>query len=418
MVPPFRLCALFCLALAIAWLSPATDARAQQATAIAAVVNDDAVSLLDVVERLELVLATAGIDDDDEVRRHWLPQVLEALVEERLVLQEGARIGLAPLVIDLEREYRRIEGNLGLAAGRLPDFMAFHGLSLESLNRQIEARAMLETLALHRLRAGQVGEEDIDDALARLRAAADEPAFLLAELFLAVDRPEDEPEIAATMARLRAAIVDGASFLALARQFSQRASAGVGGDLGWMVASRLAEEWHQAVPALAPGEVSQPLRVAGGFVLVLMRDRRPGAAPEDERIVLRQLLFPVADGDDEDERQAVLERARARAEALAGCAGLDAAGEGTIAGPPLEARLGDLQPALRQAVAGLEAGRASAPFAGEEGWHVAVVCQRLDAAQLPSRDEMRRLLEAERFDLAARGYLRDLRRQAFVELRL
>ncbi len=418
MASPFRLCALFCLALAAAWFPPA--ARAQQATAIAAVVNDDAVSLLDVVERLDLVLATAGIDDDDEVRRHWLPQVLEALVEERLVLQEGARIGLAPLAIDLEREYRRIEGNLGLAAGRLRDFMAFHGLSLESLNRQIEARAMLETLALSRLRAGQVGEEDIDDALARLRAAADEPAFLLAELFLAVDRPQDEPEIAATMARLRAAIVDGASFPALARQFSQRASAGDGGDLGWMVAGRLAEEWRQAVPALAPGQVSQPLRVAGGFVLVLMRDRRPGATPEDERIVLRQLLFPVADGDDGDERQAVLERARARAEALAGCAGLDtAAGEGgAVAGAALEARLGDLQPALRQAVAGLEAGRASAPFAGEEGWHVAVVCQRLDAAQLPSRDEMRRLLEAERFDLAARGYLRDLRRQAFVELRL
>ena len=415
MASPFRLCATLCLALAAAWSPPASDARAQQATAIAAVVNDDAVSLLDVVERLDLVLATAGIDDDDDIRRRWLPQVLEALVEERLVLQEGARRGLAPLAIDLEREYRRVEGNLGLAAGRLADFMAFHGLSLESLNRQIEARAMLEALALRRLRAGQVGEEDIDDALAKLRAAAGEPAFLLAELFLAVDRPGDEPEIAATMARLRAAIVDGASFPALARQFSQRASAADGGDLGWMVASRLAQEWRQAVPALAPGEVSQPLRVAGGFVLVLMRDRRPGAAAEDERIVLRQLLFPVAN---EDQRQAVLERAHAGAEALAGCDGLDAAADEAIVGASLEARLGDLQPALRQAVAGLEAGRASAPFAGEEGWHVAVVCQRLDAAQLPSRDEMRRALEAERFDLAARGYLRDLRRQAFIELRL
>ena len=411
-----RLCVLFCLALAACSLAPAAAVRAQEAMGIAAVVNDDAVSMLDVVERLDLVLATSGIDDGDEARRRWLPQVLEALIEERLVLQEGARAGLADLAIDREREYRRIEDNLGLAAGRLRDFMAFHGLSLESLDRQIEARVVLEALALRRLRAGEVSEEDIDDALARLRAAAGEPAFLLAELFLAVDAPEDEPEIAATVARLRAAILEGASFAALARQFSQRASAADGGDLGWIAESRLAGRWRAAVPALAPGEVSQPLRVAGGFVLLLLRDRRAGA--DDERIVVRRLFFPVAG---EDERQAVLERARRRTEALAGCGSLDAAAaedERLEATPPLEARLGDLQPALREAVAPLEAGAASAPFAGEGGWHVAVVCERLGAAGLPSRDEMRRLLEVERFDLAARGYLRDLRQRAFVEIRL
>ncbi len=385
---------------------------------IAAVVNDDAVSMLDVVERLDLVLATSGIDDGDETRRRWLPQVLEALIEERLVLQEGARAGLAGIAIDREREYRRIEDNLGLAAGRLRDFMAFHGLSLESLDRQIEARVVLEALALRRLRAGEVSEEDIDDALARLRAAAGEPAFLLAELFLAVDAPEDEPEVAATVARLRAAILEGASFAALARQFSQRASAADGGDLGWIAESRLAGRWRAAVPALAPGEVSQPLRVAGGFVLLLMRDRRAGTAADDERVVLRRLFFPVAG---EGERQAVFDLARRRAEALTGCGSLDAVAAGDErleATPPLEARLGDLRPALREAVAALEAGRASAPLAGEEGWQVAVVCERLGAAGLPSRDEMRRLLEVERFDLAARGYLRDLRQRAFVEIRL
>jgi peptidyl-prolyl cis-trans isomerase SurA len=51
--------------------------------------------------------------------------------------------------------------------------------------------------------------------------------------------------------------------------------------------------------------------------------------------------------------------------------------------------------------------------------HLLMVCDRQDAgSQLPTRDQVRRSLENRQFDLISRGYLRDLRSAAFVDIRL
>jgi peptidyl-prolyl cis-trans isomerase SurA len=53
------------------------------------------------------------------------------------------------------------------------------------------------------------------------------------------------------------------------------------------------------------------------------------------------------------------------------------------------------------------------------GVNVLVVCQRTDpSGAQPSRDDIRKRLFDQRLDLVARGYLRDLRRQAFIDIRL
>jgi peptidyl-prolyl cis-trans isomerase SurA len=46
-----------------------------------------------------------------------------------------------------------------------------------------------------------------------------------------------------------------------------------------------------------------------------------------------------------------------------------------------------------------------------------MVCERA-AGGLPSREEIRRRLRAERFDIQQRRYIRDLRSAAFIEVRM
>mgnify|MGYP003673233742 FL=1 len=81
--------------------------------------------------------------------------------------------------------------------------------------------------------------------------------------------------------------------------------------------------------------------------------------------------------------------------------------------------MGDLPPNIQGAVGDLKVGEASIPIVSDAGPVILfVVCGR-DAPKraLPDRRQIQDQLTNKRFELLARQYLRDLRRNAYVDLR-
>src|SRR5205823_1182877 len=58
---------------------------------IAAVVNDEIISVFDVISRMRMVLLSSNIPDTPETRQKIGAQVLRSLIDERLELQEAKR---------------------------------------------------------------------------------------------------------------------------------------------------------------------------------------------------------------------------------------------------------------------------------------------------------------------------------------
>jgi peptidyl-prolyl cis-trans isomerase SurA len=82
-------------------------------------------------------------------------------------------------------------------------------------------------------------------------------------------------------------------------------------------------------------------------------------------------------------------------------------------------RLDDLPPEFRQEVSRLPVGQVSAPVQGPSGFHLLMVCDRREPqVAAPQREQTAERLKRERVERLARRYLRDLRKEAFVEVRL
>ena len=82
-------------------------------------------------------------------------------------------------------------------------------------------------------------------------------------------------------------------------------------------------------------------------------------------------------------------------------------------------QLSDLPLELRQAVSSLPVGQVSAPLQGPSGIHLLMVGDRREPqAVTPQREQIAERLQRERVERLARRYLRDLRKEAFVEVRL
>ena len=409
---------LYGLAAAALALQPA---RAQQTLRIAAVVNDDVISVLDVVQRTDLIVATSGLDDGEDTRRQVAQQVLRTLIDENLQLQEARRLGHDVDLIDPSVAYALVERQLGLAEGSLHAFLGNAGLDPETLDRKLRAELAWRDIVLRRTRGGLVTEDDVDEELRRIEAAAAEPAYLLAEIFLGIDAAENEAAVEADMARLREAILGGAGFAALARQFSQAASAQQGGDLGWIAESQLSVDLRRVLGELAPGALSQPIRTPQGVALVFLRDRRQGLEPDplDRGVTLRQAILPAATEDFEGGRSGLVRDIAAR---LASCDDFDvveAEWPELLVGVPVTLRLRELQPSLRGAVQSLAVNVLAPAFETDQGLHLVMVCERFEAPSLvPSRQEVRVSLANQQIERVARTYMRDLRRAAFVDIRL
>lgn len=92
-----------------------------------------------------------------------------------------------------------------------------------------------------------------------------------------------EAAAAARLADFRRRVTSGtADFAALAREYSQDGSAKQGGDLGWAGPGRYVPEFEQALNALKPGEISEPVVSRFGVHLIQLVDRREAAPTQRE----------------------------------------------------------------------------------------------------------------------------------------
>ena len=395
-----------------AMLLAALPARAQQAVLrIAAVVNDEIISVYDVENRLRLTLLNSGLQPTDENLRRLAPDVLRALIDEKLQSQEASRNGVSVPDQDVENEINAIGARNNIPAGQLGGFLQQRGIDPATLRSQIRTNIAWVRLASRRLRRdAEIGQDEIDLELDRLRQNLDKPQNRVFEIFLPIDNPDREPEIRRGAESLVAQIRAGAPFSDVARTFSQSSTARVGGDLGWVPAGALPFEAEDALATMQPGQVSDPIRTMTGYVILRLADRRLIQAVDPGQIRV-ELVQATGQAD-------ALEALRGAGD----CDALEVAADradGVDAVRVSDILLRDLPGPVREAILPLQPGQTSPVLTLQDRNVVIGICKREDPpAPLPSRDEIRDRLQREKLDLLARRYLRDLRQAAFIDIRM
>ena len=405
--------------------APPPDGRVTE-TRIAAVVNDEVISVGDLTSRLRMVMLSSNLTDSPETRQRVAAQVLRTIVDEKLQMQEAKRQNVTATDEEINKALAQIEKQNNMQAGQLDQVLKSHGIERSALVDQLTA-SIVWTKLVRRLvsQTNVVSDEEIDYALKRAKETANEPQSRVAEIFLAVDNPQQEDEVRRLAERLTEQMKQGARFSAVAQQFSQSATAAVGGDIGWVRPEQLSPELGKAVAQMRPGELSPPIRAGAGYYLVLVLDRRSGrsAGPEDSLVHLVQIVFPLPPQATEQMRRAAIVEAQGARTAAKSCEELLKIGkEKGSAQLSSEGRLrvDQVTPAMRNIVLGLEVGQTSPPIAQKNGVGVIMMCEKAapSAPTVPTRDEIAETLMRQRLETLARRYMRDLRRTAFVDVRV
>jgi peptidyl-prolyl cis-trans isomerase SurA len=401
----------------------AVPALAAQENRIAAVVNSDIVTDADVVTQIKLVELSSNIPDTPENEKRLQPQVLRALVDQKLELQEAKRLGIGVQESDIAKAVANIERRNNMTAGALDAFLKDRGISNDAFVNQLTASLAFQRVVQMRVAQDvQVSDDEVDDAMKRMQADIGKPQSRVAEIFLAVDNPSLEDEERQLADRLIEQIKGGANFGAVAQQFSQSPSAAVGGDIGWVTPSELSPRLAEAVEKMAPGQMSYPIRTPAGFYVLYLLERRTLGTenPDQVTLSLDEVIFPLAQDANPEQKQAATDEAQrvsAEAKSCGEMAKLGADRAPQLSRQIPQIRASELAGDLRTQILALKVSEASKPMPLPGGIGVVMVCTRQGAPALPTREELQDNLARERLDALARRYMRDLRRNAFVDIR-
>jgi len=252
------------------------SAKAEQVAGIAAVVNDEAISMSDVTARMKLVLISSGLPDGKEIRAKILPQVIDGLIEEQLKLQEATRHKLAISDEEVQEGLVIIAKQNNYTPEQFTAGLEKSGVPATTLTRQIRAQLAWNKYIKEVLRNKvNVNDADVAMRIERMKGKIGQTEYLVSEIFLPLDDPKRNAEVEQFAQRMASELqAKKAPFGPVAAQFSKAAGAEKGGSLGWIQEGQIGAELDKVLLTLEEGQVSNPIKTQSGLYIITLQKKR------------------------------------------------------------------------------------------------------------------------------------------------
>lgn len=425
MKTPFR--AAFLAVALLAGVAQAQDV--QQIDGIAAVVDED------VILRSELDRAVGNIRTQYANRQDQLPpgdvlqrQVLERLILVKLQSARAASTGVRVSDQELDAAIGNIAQQNNLTPDQLRQQLAMEGTSLNEFRASLRDELMIQRL---RQRFAQsritVSDGEVDAALATQQNTLQ---YRLAHILVALPEGATAEQISTAQQK-----VDGVKglldrreldFSAAAVRYSDSPNALEGGDLGWRSLDEIPTTFANAVRGMEAGQVLGPIRGPSGFQLLQLVETRQPEAGQSQMVTQYQARhILVRSGDNDAAAKARIDTLRAR---IAGGADFVETARAESEDASSKDNGGDLGwftqdqfgPDFGGQVATLQDGQVSPAFKTQAGWHIVqrIGVRQTDVSDDNRRAQVRETIGQRKLEDEWNRYLREMRGEAFVDIRV
>ena len=423
--------ALGALLLSSALLATTVSAQVRPLDRIVAIVDNDVIMQSQLEQRLREVEQTIEKRGAEMPPRDVMQQqVLERLITENLQLQIGERSGIRISDEELNQAMGTIAQRNNMSLEQFRNALEADGLSLETAREQIRREMVISRVRQRRIAERvQVSNQEVENFLAsdlgKLQLSEE---YRLANILIPVPESSDPAAIQAaekTAAETYQQLQQGADFARLAVSRSASENALEGGDMGWRKAAQLPPPFDSQVRELSVGEVTQPVRTPPGFIILKLLDKRGGDTQVRDEVHVRHILIKPSQIRSEAESLRLIERLRDRIEAGEDFAELarsfsEDPGSALNGGDLNWIDPNSLVPEFREVMANSAGGELSEPFKTQFGWHILEVLGRraTDASEEFREQQALNLLRNRKYDEELQAWLRQIRDEAYVEVKL
>jgi len=411
------------------------QASAPQITSVDRIVAvvDDNVILKSELDRAELNIRqqyaghTAQLPPEDVLQK----QVLERLILARLQIARAADSGIKVSDAELDQGVERMAAQNKMTLAQMQQQLAADGMSYaefrKSVRDEITIQKMQQQVVQGRV---AVSDSEIDNELASQRAGG--PQVHLAHILVALPENPTPDQVKTAQGKIdgiKEMIDQGKmDFSAAAIRYSDSQNALEGGDLGWRSLDEVPPAFTGVLKTMKPGQVTPPIRGVSGFQLLKLVETREAGQATAQQVTeyhAQELMVSVGGGVTAEQAKSKIDALRAQLVAGADFATLAKKESNDTSTSEKGGDMGWFQAnawgsAVETQIQLLKDGELSQPFQSDVGWHV---IKRLgtrvtDASAQVARDAARDAIARRKSQDEYDSFLRQLRSEAYVDIRL
>ena len=268
----------------------APRARAELVDRVAAVVNNDVITLSEVEKRAAPELAridqeTSGAERGQK-RAAAMKRILDTMIDEKLVDNELKELKVTIGDKEVDAAIDEVKKSYNLNDEQLQQAVAREGYTLAEYREQMRKQIGRYKLISEKVRKNvKVSDADVQTEYDRMtRAEGEDYEVHIRHILIAVPRNASQAQVEQGRRKAAAVSVEarepGVDFAELAKKRSEGSSSSDGGDLGFFKRGTMVPEFERVAFNLKTGEVSEPVRTQFGWhVLKLEEIRKLGMKP-------------------------------------------------------------------------------------------------------------------------------------------
>ncbi len=418
------------MGLALTLASSCAIFAAQKLDSIVAVVNDDIVLKSDLTTRLVKVQQQFTNDQTNMPDLEALTsQVLDQLIIENLQLQLATKKGVYIADPSLDLAIERIAKNNGLSLPELAQAIADTGETMVQFRAKIRQELTINEIQASSVnRRIRISEHEIDRYLASNQGQQlADTEYEIGHILISLSAQPDAQELEIAKEKLNAissALEQGTEFSSVAATHSDALNALKGGNLGWRKGSQLPELFAEPIKTMGVGEVSSPIRNGSGFHVITLINKRGVSIQTVAQTKANHLLILPNEIRSPSQAQELINELHQRLVEGADFYDLARTFSDDANSAPSGGDLGwvntnQLPAVLQTALDLLALEELSPPIQSAQGWHLLQAVERRtkDVGQANLRYQAKQAINASKFANELENWLREIRNQAYIEVR-
>lgn len=411
-----------------------TDGADKQSAinSIVAIVNDDVItqqeldSELDTIKK-QISQQRSRIPPDDILKK----QVLDRLILMNLQLHLAKQFLLTVDDESLNQAIESVAQKNGMELGQFRRALETSGIDFSDYREHMRNEIIISRLQQRMvMRKINVTDQEIKDFLANqeLRERSGEEYRLQHILFVVPEAASASriQQVKSKADEVLAKLKSGGDFSQLAMANSDGQQALEGGDLGWRKLQEIPSIFADLITKMKIGEISDLIRSPSGFHIIRLAEKRENAPQHVvEQTLVRHILIRTDNLVSSDEALAKIKLLKQRIDsgedftkiAITHSEDKGSAGDGGSLG---WVSPGTMVKDFEETMNKLKPGEVSEPVKTRYGWHLVKVENRREYNNTEDylKNKAREYIQRQKLGPALDNWLRQIRDEAFVELRL
>ena len=379
-------------------------------TSIFATVNNEPISIYDLIQRANLFSISAKIPINEDFTTKILPDLISGYIDEVIQIQEIKKENVLVQDDQVQNLVDGIEKENGFKKGELKKFLKENKTEISILEKQLWANLGWRQLVANKFRQKIIVQEsEVEVIHNKLKTDIGKDEFNVEQIFISFENKK-ENDVFNTINNLYKQLIGGGDFLSIAKQFSDSYGGKIG-KMGWVPESDFDDKIVNDIKKLEINNFSKPIKGENGYFIIKLLNKRIIG----QETISDVSLFRIELIEKNDEVYQLLNN-------IGNCDELEEFAKtygSTDSGSLGSFKYIELSNQLKFEVQKLNKNEISAPIKYDAGEFHIMICDINKAKPIiPSKFKIQDILINQKLEVLARQYMSELRTKAIIDIRI